>query len=217
MDARNCYTFNGNFDPELLYVELYNDIPCKYEYAVDDDYELDVSKLDISLIEDLLDDSPHIRTYVADYLENESEPHKAETSTEFPWETEAKPNQRYMIINSHHRVIFIRKSDIVVYYHQRENVKDIAEWAQEIFNRFPKDEKESKAGKVSLIKVYQGDYYTSEKDVKQKVINIEENYNDDFLPIYNDAVEFLQDRSSGLVLFYGTMGSGNFYKNNLYN
>ena len=208
MNVKNCYTLNGNFDPELFYVELYKEIPCKYEYAVDDDYELEISELNVNLIKDLLDDRPYIKTYIADYLENESEPHKVDSGTEFPWVEEAKPNQRYIIIGSRNRVIFIRKADIVIYHAFRENIDVISKLAKEIFDRFPKAKKESKAGKVSLIKVYQGDYYTSEKDVRQKTVNIEENYNDDFLPIYKDTVDFLQDRSSGLLLYYGAAGTG---------
>ena len=208
MDARACYNANGNFDPELYYVALYNSLPCKYEYGVDDDYELDINEMKLDKIKHLFPKIDHIHTYLADYLENESEVQKIGFETIFPLDNSAKPNQAYIIFVADHRVIHINKSKIAIYYPEEQDVNEIAEFAKEIFNTFPIEEPESREGKVSLIKVYQGDYYTSEKDVKPKIVNIEENYNDDFLSIDKDVTEFLKDRSSGLILLYGEPGTG---------
>ena len=73
MDVRGCYNSQGNFDPELFYISLYNDVPCKYEYGVDDDYELDIKEMNLDKIKDLFTHIEHVRLYNADYLENESE------------------------------------------------------------------------------------------------------------------------------------------------
>lgn len=208
MDARACYNANGNFDPELYYVALYNSVPCKYEYCVDDDYELDIKEMKLDKIKHLFSKIDHTHTYLADYLENESEVQKTSLGTEFPWDNSAKPNQAYIIFAANNMVFHINNSKIVIYYPEEQDVKKIAELAKQIFNVFPVEEPESKEGKVSLIKVYQGDYYTSEKDVKPKIVNIEENYNDDFLSIDKDVTEFLKDRSSGLILLYGEPGTG---------
>ena len=208
MDARACYNANGNFDPELYYVALYNSVPCKYEYGVDDDYELDIDEMKFDKIKHFFSKIDHIHTYLADYLENESEVQKVGFETVFPLDNSAKPNQAYIVFAADHRVFHINKSKIAVYYPESEDVNKIAEFAKEIFNTFPVEEPESREGKVSLIKVYQGDYYTSEKDVKPKIVNIEENYNDDFLSIDKDVTEFLKDRSSGLILLYGEPGTG---------
>lgn len=208
MDARACYNANGNFDPELYYIAIYGTVPCKYEYGVDDDYELDIKEMKLEKIKHLFPKIEHVHTYLADYLENESEVQKVGFETVFPSDNSAKPNQAYIVFAVDHRVFHINKSKIAVYYPSFEDVNKIAEFAKEIFNTFPIEEPESKEGKISLIKVYQGDYYTSEKDVKPKIVNIEENYNDDFLPIDKDITEFLKDRSSGLILLYGDPGTG---------
>lgn len=210
MDIRGCYNCNGNFDPELYYISIYNNVPSKYEYAVDDDYELEISEMTLDKIAHLFKEITHVRTYVADYLQNESEVSK--TSQMDPIDAilrnEPEPNQRYIVFAADNMVVHVKKSGVVLYYNEKENIEEKAKFAKEIFDSFPKEAPESREGKVSLIKVYQGDYYTSEKQVKPKIINVEENYNDDFLPIDKDITAFLKDRSSGLILLYGDMGSG---------
>jgi len=207
MNTRGCYNNNGNFEPELYYISLYDNIPCKYEYGVDDDYELEISEMKIDKIKHLFKNISHVRSYVADYLQNESEVKKC-TEPEFLWADEAKPNQRYIVFAADNMVVYVKKNGIVMYYPEQEDVEKIAELAKTAFECFPVEVPESKEGKVNLIKSYQGDYYTSEKDVKPKTINIEENYNDDFLRIDKDITEFLKDRSSGLILLYGDPGTG---------
>ena len=206
MDARACYNSNGNFDPELYYVAIYGTVPCKYEYGVDDDYELDIKEMKLDKIKHLFSKIEHIHTYLADYLENESDTNKA--TTEFPWENSSKPNQAYIVFAADHRVIHINKSKVGIYYPEGEDINKISEFAKEIFNTFPVEQPEPKEGKVNLIKVYQGDYYTSEKEIKRKSVDVNENYNDDFLPIDKDITDFLNDLSSGLILLYGDPGTG---------
>ena len=211
MNVRECYNSQGNFDIELLYITLYNKIPSKSEYNVDDDFNLEISEMDVERIKPFFTKIDCIRTYLADYLDNPSEVEKDEITipiTNPSWRNSGKPNQRYNIIAGDNRIIYIKRDGITICYDESEKIEDIIDFAKKIFYTYPAQEIESKEGKVNLIKVYQGDYYTSEKDVKPRIVNIEENYNDDFLPINNDIVDFLKDRSSGLILLYGTMGSG---------
>ena len=207
MDIRNAYTSNGNFDPELYYISLYNSIPSKYEYAVDDDYELEISELTIDKIKDLFTHINYVRSYASDYLENASEVKKTLDEEYFGLD-EIKPNQRYLVFSADNMVIHINSSKICIFYPENMDLNKISELAKNIFNRYPIAQSESKEGKVNVVKAYQGDYYTSEKEVKPKMVNIEENYNNDFLQIDKDITDFLKDRSSGLILLYGSPGTG---------
>ena len=49
-NLRDVYTSNGSIEPELLYINLYNNIPSKYSYSVDDDYEIDLPEAACVLI-----------------------------------------------------------------------------------------------------------------------------------------------------------------------
>lgn len=78
----------------------------------------------------------------------------------------------------------------------------------ELWEKCPKVEEKPKEATVKLICYSQGDYYTIDSKIKKVNINLEENYNDDFLPVYKDILSFLDQRDSGLILLYGKMGSG---------
>ena len=56
-------------------------------------------------------------------------------------------------------------------------------------------------------------YYTVDAEINPVTIDIEKNYNDDFLPIYDDIVKFLssEERKSGLILLNGDPGTGKSY------
>ena len=85
------------------------------------------------------------------------------------------------------------------------------DWETELKNiwkELPKKQIIQKEAVVELVGYSNGDYYTIESKIKQVNINISENYNDDFAPVYKDVVNFLDSRESGLILFYGAPGTG---------
>jgi hypothetical protein len=56
-------------------------------------------------------------------------------------------------------------------------------------------------------------FYTVDAEINSVTIDIEKNYNDDFLPIYDDIVKFLssEERKSGLIVLNGEPGTGKSY------
>lgn len=207
MNVKDAYTLNGNFDAELFYVAVYNDIPNKFVYSPADSMERDVAEIKFSYIKDLFKNVVRIRYYDELCIEDPSEVAKIDLDVDI--EKLLNPEQgSYFTIAADNKVLFIKCDGITVYYGENEDLEDIKQLAQTIFERFPKKKEEEKTAKISLIKVYQGDYFTQTKDIKPTNIDIEENYNDDFKRIYDDTVKFLNERCSGLVLFYGSAGSG---------
>ena len=65
--------------------------------------------------------------------------------------------------------------------------------------------------KVSLITYDSRRYYLSDCKILNAVVDIDTNYNDDFKPIYNDIVDFLNNPKSGLILLHGLPGTGKTY------
>lgn len=56
-------------------------------------------------------------------------------------------------------------------------------------------------------------YHNVDAEINPVTIDIEKNYNDDFLPIYDDIVKFLssEERKSGLIVLNGEPGTGKSY------
>ena len=202
-DARRAYNANGVFDSELWYLEMYKLVPNRLEYTVSDSMEIDPAEIKAERILNRFKQIDGVRKYNNMDVEEPSEVKKAKLEP-FDYEVELGG---YVSIAADNKVFAIKKNGITVFYRD-DDIEDLKKLVQEIFAEFPKKKAEEKKGKINLIKVYQGDYYTSENDVKPMTVNIDENYNDDFKQVDEDIVNFLKDRSSGLVLLHGKPGAG---------
>ena len=204
------YTYNGNFDPELLFVNIWNEIPSKYEFTTKNDKcLLDESKFEFSYIKHLFKESPiQIRYYNSISISSDDE--IDDESLDFEdlcnWDFGLGAS---LCIAVEHMVIRITYCSIAIYYSIDDNTQEsIHNLILKIYDAIPKKEVEDLTAKVSLVKVYQGDYYTDSADIQEMNINLTENYNDDFLPIHEEIHKFLNNRSSGLILLYGDAGTG---------
>ena len=201
MDWTKAYR-NGSFDPELWYICLYDKIPNKYEYTVPDELEIDTAKISIDPIRNKFKSLSGYRVFNQTILKSASEVRKSEDIFDFDFR-----DSGYIVINADKKVIRVVSSGVTIWY-DNDLLDDVEKLAKDIFECFECEEQESGLDKISLIKVYQGDYYTSKNDIKHTVIDIDENYNDDFKNVYENTVRFLNDRSSGLILYYGKCGTG---------
>jgi hypothetical protein len=201
MDWLKAYR-NGSFEPEYWYVCLYGKIPNKYEYTVPDELEIDTAKISIDAIKSKFKTINSYRLYNQTVVRSASEAQKSEEIFDFRF-----TDSGYLIINADNKVIRVITNCVTIWY-DKDKLEDIEKLAKEVFECFESKEEESGLDKINLIKVYQGDYYTSKNDIKHTVINIEENYNNDFKKVYDDTIDFLNDRSSGLILYHGKAGTG---------
>lgn len=209
MNAHNVYTANGNFDVELWYVEFFKEVPSRFDLSIkSDEHQLDSNLLNFSYIKDLFHSEPN-ELKLSDnlVLYNEDDDDEDEEALDvFGLESESI-NMLNVIID--HKVIRVTVNSVTIFYNCKLETKEsIEKLAKDIFNALPKKEEEDLTAKVSLIKVYQGDYYTTSADIERVDIDVKENYNDDFLPVYEDIKEFLNNRSSGLIMLYGDFGTG---------
>lgn len=85
--------------------------------------------------------------------------------------------------------------------------QDIDKITKDLLKAIPSKEEEKKDAKINLV-VYDNGFYTIDSKIKTTHINLKENYNDDFLPVYKDLVNFIQDRNSGIAIIRGTPGVG---------
>lgn len=203
MELRQTYNANGAFEPELYYVQVFGIVPNRFDYDVSDSMERDVAEMKFDYLKDKFKDITLIRQFSQI---NFNKPSEVELDFEYPTFGHSERGS-YFIAKLDNKIISVKYDGIIIYY-QQDTIENVQNLAETIFNIFPPKKEKEKRAKINLIRVYQGDYYVQEKDIKPTIVNIDENYNDDFKQIYEDTVKFLNDRCSGLVLFYGAMGSG---------
>jgi predicted AAA+ superfamily ATPase len=101
-------------------------------------------------------------------------------------------------------VIYVIESDTISVYYNQQNPYILY---KEIYEMLPKKEVKPKEAEIKLV-AYANEYYTISSKIKSSNIDINENYNDDFKPVFEDIVNFLQDRKSGLIILRGEKGTG---------
>lgn len=213
-----AFSAQGNFDAELWYTLLFDEIPSKYSLSVEDDSKcLDPSEITIDKCKHLFSENAVYRQYTEEYegdLDEEQTDLDGVSMKDLPVEEVEgelifggeKGTSIYIVDN--HKIFYVVTNKCGVFYSPNENLEKIKKFIAELWKCFPKAKEEEKAARVGLIKYSNGEYYTSFSDIRKTHINIDENYNDDFKPIYGDITNFLNQRESGLILLYGKAGSG---------
>lgn len=218
----SAFTAQGNFDAELWYTTLFDEIPCKYSLSIEDEKKyLDPKEITFDKCKHLFSEIITIRQYTEE-IEEDPNTEEVEFSIDLPV-IEADgflfngESGSSLYIATEKKVFLIVQNKCIVFYSANDDLNEIKKFINKLWACFPKEKAKEKIARVGLIKYTNGEYYTSFSDIRKTTINIEENYNDDFIPVYNDTLAFLNQRESGLVLLYGKAGSGNFYRNNLKN
>lgn len=102
-------------------------------------------------------------------------------------------------------VLYIDCNSITVYYD--DITMDTDKYIDELAALLTKKEEKPKAAEVRLI-VYNQDYYTVPAKINYTEVDVEKNYNDDFLPVYKELTKFIEERDSGIVIMNGVPGTG---------
>lgn len=199
MDWLKCYTSNGQFNPDLCYVEMFGQRPNIMTFTFNgEENKCNLEELTPELIREICPSVVNIFQITTKY----SLVNKDEDEDEY----RLSDNGSCVHIILPDRIYSIDCDSICC----RSNLyADITEKdVIEIWEKFPKYKPQPKEAIVKLVGFSGGDYYTIESKVKSVDINLDENYNDDFKPIHQNIVKFLEERESGLILMYGKAGSG---------
>lgn len=106
-------------------------------------------------------------------------------------------------------VLTINKYKIVTFYNPDVYTFDFIKSKLETFvKELPKHIAPTQESKVKLVGYANNDFYTMESKIKATTVDIEKNYNDDFIPEYKKLVDFIKQRESGLALAHGEVGTG---------
>lgn len=101
----------------------------------------------------------------------------------------------------------ISKQKIKICYN-KPHPMEIFSCLQNVYESLPKTSG-TRPNSVGLITTDQGcGFRTIESELETVDLDIETHYNDDFKPVYEDIVRFLDMRGSGIVILHGERGSG---------
>ena len=92
-------------------------------------------------------------------------------------------------------------------------IKDIREYTKDIYTKLPittEDLYDENTPYVGLVTFSNGRYELDDAEIRTVRLDIDKSYNDDFKPIYDDIVKFLDkdNRKSGVILLNGEPGTG---------
>ena len=206
MDLVNCFSENGQFIAARFFVERYGKIPSSLTLTFNEEEKhCDLEKITDEVIYDIFPNVESIRRSVNKY-----------TLVGGAIEQETKPQGTILNLSESGSIIqvittlgmyTIDYNSIIARYVDRSE-SDVQKEIQEMYDKLPKKSPEPKEAVANLVGFSDGQYYTIESKIKKVDVNINENYNDDFIPVYNDLLKFIDSRESGLVLLYGQPGTG---------
>lgn len=210
MNIIDCFNDAGTLILSRFFTFKFGKIPCHLmlTFNEEEDY-CDLDKVSDSLLNEYIPNIKHIRrctnkyTSVGGAIEKEEQSNSSIAAKALRMSDSGSMIQ----IFTSDKMYCLDYNSISIRYID-ENEADIEQEARNIYSNLPKKVAESKEAVANLVGYSDGQYYTIESKVKKVDININENYNDDFIPVYNDILSFIDSRESGLVLLYGIPGSG---------
>ena len=205
MELIKCITESGSFNVRAYYVQQYNAIPSILILTFNEEKNYcDIKELTSDFIRTIIPDVTFISRSVNKYTNVGGAMDKTENNGSF---NIADHGTAIKIATSSKRMYTIDYNSITGYYVD-EDEKSFETHLLNIWEKVPKREIRPKEATVGLVAYSDGEFYTVESKIKRTTINIEENYNDDFVSVYDDIIKFLDSRESGIIMLYGVQGSG---------
>lgn len=208
MSKLNAFNAQGNFHPKLFYVNEYGLIPSIFEMTYSSDNGIDVNALSIEEIRNIfrIDNPNDIWTTCFDSTESTSAVSPNDEEEEEVYRNGEWLKTSFCVNDPYFKRFWdISKSSIALYHNG--DLEEAKRLVADIKSKLPKCKEKPKSAEVGLI-AFDNGYYTIKSKIEKTKINIEENYNDDFIPVFEDTKKFLNSRSSGLIIYNGTRGTG---------
>lgn len=177
---------------------LHNEPACKTVFKLN--YKILVDNIDIVKLQDAFNDCKISLEKVVKNVNDNS------LVEEYPrlYSDESELDSSEFVIYTNDEIYIIGDKYIAIYHHFNVNADDLF---KNLIKHLPTCEDKPKETEIKLVALDQ-QYYNITSKIKACTIDIAKNYNDDFLPVYNDIVNFLNTRESGLVILHGEKGSG---------
>lgn len=209
-----CFVDNMIRD-QLVFLKKYNKNPNKYIYSIND--EFDLVKVTREQLQKAYPNAtivtcsrcmPKLTSCAEDEILKKNDQNFPtftvyEGSDLMPINLNGEKSGDYIKIYDDHAIYSIDENSIVLWYYDKDPEKLI----NELLKLLPIEEYTEEEAGINLV-AYNQEYYTIPTKVQPTRINLEENYNDDFIPVTKDIEKFLDERKSGLIVLRGIVGSG---------
>lgn len=167
-------------------------------------YRLDLSNATKETFSSIFSEIIFYRKYITKLLEKNSD-----NITQFEEDDEFFRDDMatFVMLFTNELGVVITTSEIIL-YHNETTSSDIDSILKKISRLFPKFIRE-KPNSIGLITVDSNfGFRTTVSELKKVDLDIKSHYNDDFPPVYDDIISFLDSRGSGLIILHGERGSG---------
>lgn len=205
MEILNCINGSGILVKTKYFAELYKCYPNSLNLTFNkDDIRCDICSITDIIIKNIFPNASQIIRSINKFsaIDNSE---RATDIFSLDFRTSSGGSTITIVEDEH---IFVIDCDSLYCLYINDNPDKLETWMKDIWNSLPKISSSPKEAIVNLVGYSDGDYYTLESKIKSVNVNIEENYNDDFLSVHKDIVEFINSRESGLILLHGTQGTG---------
>lgn len=200
----------GDISPLKAYLLIHNKLPLKYIYRVGSGRSFDLKSIDYNVLKAQYPNAiiTNMKMVVQDD-ENINETESPTIETEDGVLAEVFVNGKWhsfdITIYDENDIYLIDNRTITILHPDDENPEKLCKKLLSLL-KVEKDTPKSK--EIDLIGYSQGEYYNITSEINSVDIDIEENYNDDFLPVYQDILDFLNRRESGIIIARGEIGTG---------
>ena len=205
-NLHNCFSLQGGFVARKAYVEFFKELPSIYEIELDSKEPIDCSKLNVSNLTDIFECDNSAIILHNQYLSanKTSAVDEDDDDDDTVWRNGDMQSKGFVVIDTFRKKVWEITKTRLTLFHCDKNPEDIF---KDILDKLPKKKEVAKSAEIGLI-AYDNGYYTVKSKVNKIDINIEENYNDDFIPVHEDVINFIEQKGSGLIILNGVKGSG---------
>ena len=224
INAKEIFNNEGYIKRQYMYAKMFNLMPSRYGCELNDtESEFDFEKIDKSFIRSIY---PNAEVYMQSCrsiddrvscatLEREDNPDEPRYNRKSMFLLGDHVIALIAIILSDENIIITFDDDTVEVLYDLDSGIDIEKFTDDFISKLPTRKiVEDEYPKIELV-AYDTDsgYYTIESEINSVNIDIDKNYNDDFKPVCEDIIKFIEseDRKSGLILLNGEPGTGKTY------
>lgn len=201
-----------------LYVGLFSSYPCQYGLGFDKENTLLIEEMEYDKLRSIYPKKEEV--YIS--VTKVKMPAEPTSCVEDEEDEDDLYVYEYWLLGQHYRpniilvnmtrryIARIGEDGIILYHEQGLDCDAEIKLITDVLPKRPIKEIEQKRGKIQLVCNDGDGYYTIESRINKMDIDIDKQYNDDFKPVYDNIVKFLNkdNRKSGIVILNGTPGTG---------